>query len=162
MSRSVKIAYLEISPRQTGKTTRLAKMACELVDQGEQVVFVMPNHSLVKEWSQRHPVLTVIADGQQLPPDIDPDLAVWFYDEFDWLKSTVIREGAYYATTAARLRVLGRDGPENDLLLQLIQANGQRHDRHLWPFDMSDCIRESRQMMSTDCFRRSMLGEFLR
>lgn len=161
MSQAVKIAYLEISPRQTGKTTRLADMASNLVAQGKQVVFVMSNPGLVKEWSHRHPALTVILDGQEPPAEIDPDRVVWFYDEFDWLKSTVIREGAYYATTAARLRLLGRDRPENDLLMRLVQAYGDRHERYLWSFDMSDCISANRLSMSADCFRRSMLGEFL-
>ena len=161
MSLVVKIAYLEISPRMTGKTTRLAGMASDLVAQGKQVVFVMTNRELVKEWSQRYPSLTVILDGQEPPAEIDPDLAVWFYDEFDWLKSTVVREGAYYATTAASLRVLGRDRPENDLLMRLVQAYGDRHERCLWSFEVSDFVSANRTSMSADCFRRSMLGEFL-
>lgn len=156
-----KIAYLEISPRQTGKTTRLAKMASALVEKGKSVVFVVHNSRFANELSQRYPGLTVIGDGQRLPGDIHPDLAVWFYDEFDFLTSTVVREGAYYSTTAARIRVLGRDGPDNDMLMRLVEANGNRHERHLWPLDMSECIRESRLMMTDDCFRRSMLGEYL-
>lgn len=83
--------------------------------------------------------------------------AVWFYDEFDWLKSTVIREGGYYATTAARLRALDDSRSESDLLLQLVQANGHRHERYLWSFSMG----QHRQAMPADHFRMSMLGEFL-
>ena len=154
-----KIAYLEISPRLTGKTTRLAKMACDLAAQGKQVVFVMHNSMLAKEWGQRHPELLVVADGQALPAGIDPDQMVWIYDEFDWLKSAVVREGAYYATTAASLRAAGEPAGD-DLLLQLLEVNGQRHERHLWAFDASDFIRESRYHMSAECFRRSVLGEF--
>ena len=161
MSQPVTIAYLEISPRQTGKTTRLAKMACALVEAGKSVVFVVHNRRFASELSQRYSGLTVISDGQRLPPEIDPNLAVWFYDEFDFLKSTAIREGAYYATTAARLRVPGRDGPDNDMLMQLVKANGNHHERHLWALDMSDFISESRHLMTAECFRRSVLGEFL-
>lgn len=155
-----RIAYLEISPRQTGKTTRLAKMACELVAQGKQVVFVVHSPRAAKEWGQRHPELLVIADDQPLPRGIDPSQVVWFYDEFDWLKSVVVREGAYYATTAARLREAGKPPVEGDVLMQLLEANGQQHVRHFWPFDVTDCVNESRQGMSAECFRRSMLGEF--
>ncbi|ANY90446.1 hypothetical protein [Pseudomonas putida] len=155
-----RIAYLEISPRQTGKTTRLAKMACELVAQGKQVVFVVHSPRAAKEWGQRHPELLVIADGQPLPRWIDPDQAVWFYDEFDWLKSVVVREGAYYATTAARLRVAGEPPAEGDVLMQLLEANGQQHVRHFWPFDVDDFVSENRRFMSAECFRLCMLGEF--
>lgn len=155
-----RIAYLEISPRQTGKTTRLAKMACELVAQGKQVVFVVNSPRAAKEWGQRHPELLVIADGQPLPRGIDPDQAVWFYDEFDWLKSVVVREGGYYATTAARLRVAGELPAKDDVLMQLLKANGQQHVRHLLPPYLREFIRDHRDYMSGDDFRMSMLGEF--
>lgn len=37
---TTKIAYLEISPRQTGKTTRLIGFANQLKSEGRTVIFV--------------------------------------------------------------------------------------------------------------------------
>ena len=42
MSQPVKIAYLEISPRMTGKTARLCKFANDLSAAGQTVIYVCP------------------------------------------------------------------------------------------------------------------------
>lgn len=158
MTQPKKIAYLEISPRQTGKTQRLVGMARELSAHAAPVVFVcIPG--FVQELQAAMPNVTVLADGQPLPLDIDEQRAVWFYDEFDWLKSTVIRAGGYYATTAARLRQAGAP-IEGDILMGLLEANGERHERHLLPSYHWAHIRNHREWMSPAAFRLSMLGEF--
>lgn len=84
--------------------------------------------------------------------------------EFDWLKSTKIRNGAYYATTAKRVRELGVDSPENDLLLELIEINGNRFERHFWFFGLrpDSWLTEARLAYSAEDFRALMLGEFLK
>ncbi|MDP9525348.1 hypothetical protein [Pseudomonas protegens] len=158
MTKPVKIAYLEISPRQTGKTQRLVSLANELSAQAVPVVFVcFPG--LVQELQTAMPNVTVLADGEPLPPGIDKQQAVWFYDEFDWLKSTVIREGGYYATTAARLREAGAL-IQGDMLMDLLKANGMRHERHLLHSYLWEFVRDHRAIMSPEQFRLSMLGEF--
>ena len=154
------IAYLEISPRQTGKTTRLIQFANELRDLGRTVIFVS---TLGEYVSKQMPGVIVLGDGEVPPADIDSSNAVWFYDEFDWLKSTKIRAGAYYATTAKKGRKLGIDTPENDLLLRLIELNGLHFQRHFWCFGLKpdSWLTECRATYSPEEFRVFMLGEFL-
>lgn len=154
------IAYLEISPRLTGKTTRLCNLAKIAAVHGKPVAFVCASQ-LVQWLPVQMPGVTIVADGDPLPSHMDADRTTWFYDEFDRLKSVVFRPGGYYSTTAARLRTLGADLPENDILIRLIQAYGNRHERHLWAFDYRDFLDPHRQSLSPDDFRLSMLGEFL-
>ncbi|MBK3450053.1 hypothetical protein [Pseudomonas haemolytica] len=155
-----KIAYLEISPRQTGKTKRLVQFANELYGQGRTVIFVT---YLAKFDLGLVPGVIVLSDGKSPPPGIDLSNAVWFYDEFDWLKSTKIRAGAYYATTAKKVRRLGVDTPENDLLLRLIEVNGLHFQRHFWFFGLKpdSWLTECRATYSAEEFRAFILGEFL-
>lgn len=154
------IAYLEISPRQTGKTTRLIQFANELKDQGRTVIFVSP---MAKHVRRLMPGVIVLSDGESPPCNIDLLNAVWFYDEFDWLKSTKIRAVAYYATTAKKVRQLGVDTPENDLLLRLIELNDLHFQRHFWFFGLKpdSWLTECRATYSPEEFRVFMLGEFL-
>lgn len=159
MSKPVKIAHLEISPRMTGKTTRLCALANDLSANGQTVIYVCIPH-LALGLREHMPNVTVLADGQPVPDGIDVANAIWFYDEFDLLTSTVIRDGAYYATTAARLRQAGAPAP-GDILMALVKANGNRHERHLLPAFLWEFIRDHRPIMSPDDFRLSMLGEFL-
>ncbi|NMZ50171.1 hypothetical protein [Pseudomonas poae] len=158
-----KIAYLEISPRQTGKTARLVSFANQLKSEGRTVIFVTP---LAKSlpFPTQMPEIIVLSDGESPPCGTDLSDAVWIYDEFDWLKSTQIRDGAYYATTAKRVRELGVDSPENDLLLKLIELNGDRFERHFWFFGLSpdSWFTESRAAYTAEQFRAQILGEFLK
>ncbi|WP_053157270.1 hypothetical protein [Pseudomonas protegens] len=158
---TVKIAYLEISGRQTGKTTRLVKFANELTAQGKTVIFVTP---LAKHVRGLLPGVVVLSDGENPPDEVDQDQAVWIYDEFDWLTSTRVRNGAYYATTAKRTRELGVDTPANDLLMLLLHLNGRHLQRHFWPFVWSaeDWFKEVRSCYSTEQYRAWFLGEFLK
>ena len=158
-----KIAYLEISPRQTGKTKRLIEFANQLKSDGRSVIFVTLL-ALCDSVRAQLPGITVLSDGEAPPPDVESSGAVWMYDEFDWLKSTKIRNGAYYATTAKRVRELGVDSPENDLLLELIEINGNRFERHFWFFGLrpDSWLTEARLAYSAEDFRAFMLGEFLK
>lgn len=158
-----KIAYLEISPRQTGKTARLIGFANQLKSEGRTVIFVTP---LAKStpFPPQMPGVIVLSDGEAPPSDTDLLDAVWIYDEFDWLESTQVRDGAYYATTAKRVRELGIDSPENDLLLKLIELNGDRFERHFWFFGLrpDSWFTEARANYSPEVFRALILGEFLK
>ena len=153
-----KIAYLEISPRLTGKTTRLVELARQQLEAGSHVRFVC-RPRMKEEIQLRLPGATVLADGEQLPEGQEPDDGVWFYDEFDWLQSTQVREGGYYASTARYVRKLGEASPDDDVLLQLIEAKGGRFERFYWPFDMDSSIEEARQLYTPDEFRLWFLGE---
>lgn len=155
------IAYLDISPRQTGKTARLIKLANQLSASEHAVVYVA-SKGLVNGLREQMPHVTVLADGARLPDSIDPLKAIWFYDEFDWLKSTQLRQGGYYATTAQRIRTLGVDNPDNDLLMRLLEANGFRFERHFWPFGLDDeWLATLRAEFTPEKFRVLFLGEFL-
>lgn len=151
------IRGLEISPRQTGKTTRMITKARELLSGGITVRFVC-SKGMEAEFKHQLPGATVLADGESLPRGDDPGLGVWFYDEFEWLKSAVLRPNAYYATSPRFLRTLGQQ-PGDDLLLQLLEANGGRFERIYWAFDMTECLREARLAYTPEEFRRLYLGE---
>ncbi len=158
---TLKIAYLDISPRMTGKTARLVKIAKRLKSEGETVIFVT-YLALVQDMRRQMPGVIVLADGEPPPVGVDLSNAIWFYDEFDWQTSTEIREGGYYATTAQRVRKLGVDTPENDLLMQLLEANGLRFERHFWPFGLNDdWLADVRAEYTPEQFRVLFLGEFL-
>lgn len=154
----IKITYLDISPRQTGKTTRLIELARKLLEAGSLVRFVcLPG--MKDDIARQLPGALVMEDGEPLPKDHDPAAGVWFYDEFDWLKSTQVREGGYYATTARFVRKLGEADVENDVLLQLIQAAGGRFERFYWSFDMGESLVEARKLYTAEEFRHLYLGE---
>lgn len=154
-----RIAYLEISPRQTGKTTRLIEMAQQKLAEGFPVRFVT-FAGMEKEIQAQLPGALVLADGEQLPRGESED-GVWFYDEFDWLKHAELREGGYYATTPQFLRSPGIKHPADDLLPSLLEANGYCYQRCFWPFDMGELLDEARLQRTPDEFRMLYLGEFL-
>lgn len=154
----IKIAYLDISPRQTGKTARLIELANKLTATGHKVAFVcVPG--VAAELRQKMPGVVVLEDGQPLPICLNPDRLVWFYDEFDWLESTEVREGGYYATTPRFLRKLGEASTENDPLLQLIQAANGHFERFYWPFEMGEGLKEARLRHTPEEFSLLYLGE---
>ncbi|WP_448680229.1 hypothetical protein [Pseudomonas nicosulfuronedens] len=156
-----RIAYLEISPRQSGKTARLIKKAATLSQQGHTVVYVTSCLDEERKNALRRVGVIVHKDGEPLPEHLDEDRAVWFYDEFDWLKSITVRMGGYYATTAKRLRDPAVDTADDDILLALLKANGYSHERHYLPVLMHDILREGRHLYSAEEYRRLCLGEFL-
>ncbi|MEX6717487.1 hypothetical protein AB2C92_07130 [Pseudomonas aeruginosa] len=155
-----RIAYLDISPRQTGKTSRLIDRARALLTNDQRVCFVTVE-GMKNEVQRALPRALVLADGDTFPQGENPDASVWFYDEFDWLESVKVRPGAYYATTPRFLRRLGEASPENDILLRIVESAGGRFERFYWPFEMGNVVREARQAHPPDEFRRLYLGEYL-
>lgn len=153
------IAYLDISPRQTGKTTRLIERARVLLEAGTLVRFVC-SPGMREYIAPQLPGALVIEDGEPFPKGHDPDAGVWFYDEFDWLKSTQVREGGYYATTARFVRKLGEASADSDVLLQLIQAAGGKFERFYWPYDMGEMLAAVRKLHTAEEFRLLYLSEF--
>lgn len=148
---------LEISPRQTGKTSRLIMKAREHLANGVKVRVVC-SKGLENFFQDRLPGAHVYWDLQELPED-EPDDGVWFYDEFEWLKSAVLRSNAYYFSSPRFTRKLG-SAPGDDLLLQLLHASGGHFDRHYWGNDMAELLDEARLSYSPEEFRRLYLGEF--
>ncbi|WP_431482113.1 hypothetical protein [Pseudomonas gorinensis] len=153
-----KIAYLDISPRMTGKTARLVKLAQAQLDLGRKVCFVTIR-GVVPEIQKVLPHALVVEDGKPFPAGLNADAYTWFYDEFDWLKNVKVRPGGYYATTARFLRKLGDCSSKDDTLLQLIQAAGGRFERFYWPSDAEVDVKEWRAFYAPDDFRRLCLGE---
>lgn len=156
-----RIAYLDISPRQTGKTERLIQRAKPYLEAGRRVYFIT-FEGLVEDMRRRLPGALILRDGEELVAAENTEEAVWFYDEFDWLDSTVIRPGAYYATTPKFLREAGVHTAEADVLLRLIVAHGGHYCRYTWPFDMADILNKARASYSPEDFRLLYLGEFLK
>ncbi len=155
----IAIAYLDISPRQTGKTSRLIERARALLDENQRVCFVT-SKGMKREAQQALPRALVLADGDPFPPGENPAAFVSFYDEFDWLEAVEVRSGAYYATTPRFLRRLGEASPGSDVLLRLIEAAGGHFERFYWPFEMGETIREARVVHTDEEFRKLYLGEF--
>lgn len=154
------IAYLEISPRQAGKTTRLVHRARDLTENNQRVCFVTLK-GMKREVQRALPRALVLADGEPFPPGENPAASVWFYDEFDWLQSAIWRPGAYYATSPRFIRRPDETPTKPDLLLDLVKRNGYRFERYYWPWDMEEVLREGRALHSAEEFRRLYLGEFL-
>ncbi|MFV2945252.1 hypothetical protein [Pseudomonas japonica] len=149
-------AYLEISPRQTGKTERLITLAQGRQDAGRNVCFTTRQK---EEIQRRLPGALVLGPKGRFPASLNPDDYDWFFDEFDWLKTAEFVDGGFYSTTPRFLRAVGAD-PAGDLLLELLQASGNVLTRNYWSFDMADVLREARGAYSESEFRRFYLGEF--
>lgn len=149
---------LEISPRMTGKTTRLIAKAKEHLAKGNLVrVVCCSGHQ--GYFSKQLPGALVRSDRQQFPANLDPEDGVWFYDEFEWLTNAELRSNAYYYSSPRFIRKIGCDSGV-DLLLRLLNANEGRFERHYWCWDMSECLEGARLTYAPDEFRRLFLGEF--
>ena len=132
--------YLEISPRQTGKTTRLIEMANHLDETREDVscILVTMNHHMKRYMCshfKKNPTILVITQaevkktmlgyrGRTVTP-------ILFYDEFDFMEpeNVIVNTEFYYATTAKRMRdyidiIEWKAGIKRDPMLSLLKANG--------------------------------------
>ncbi len=159
-----RIAYLEISPRQTGKTRRLVDAAKRFADAGRPTIVVSALAKPLRPELERHGIVAIRDGNGRVPETHDVDDAVWLYDEFDWMDGVKVREGAYYVTTARFLRT-AEDLFEGDgLLAQLLKTNGWRCEKHfecdpkLYRYMAADFRRST----DPDAFRRLVLGEFLK
>jgi len=125
------VRYLEISPRQTGKTERLVQDATyQHVVNNKKIVLV----GMRMSWA-RDLMPFVYAAGEsedevlrQIGGRAKPEELMWYYDEFDHMRSRFsIRENGYYCTTAKYVRTFSKEHPEailTDQLLQLVDGNG--------------------------------------
>lgn len=150
-------AYLEISPRQTGKTERLITLAQGRLDAGRKVCF----NTRQPEAQRRLPGALVLGPSDRFPTSLNPDDYNWFFDEFDWQETADFVDGGFYSTTPRFLRDIDAE-PTGDLLLQLLKANDNVVTRNYWSFDMADVLREARAHHTPENFRLLYLGEFFK
>lgn len=132
--------HLEISGRQSGKSTRLIKAAAEhAISQGISIIVVgegMRDYTKAKLEQEggarkRNPAIIMSyskldSEETRLLENLCPYLPEprWFFDEFDWYESVPVVSGAYYATTARYLRK--HDASEQgDTLLTLVNLLGE-------------------------------------
>lgn len=115
----INIAYLEISDRMSGKTSRLHRMACALAVSGRPVKFVSCMHGSLSPLDG----ITLLAPNSPEVRDVrhvGSDTATWFFDEFDWYRLPVpVVQGAYYSST-----LNPNEERHSSSVLKLIQANG--------------------------------------
>jgi len=126
---------------------------------GQQVVFVVPNGGLAKHLAALLPGIDVVADKDVPRIEQLRRRSTWFYDEFDWIKATRLREGAYYATTPRYVRRFDEPPQAGDVLGSLIEANGGRFERYLFPHFMPEVLQTLRADVTPEAFRLHHLGE---
>lgn len=125
------VGYLEVSARQTGKTSRLVQAATEAhFLHGKTVIIVSPCANVIKELA---PFAAIVVKTEEAALEAIQrrrgriDDYAWFYDEFDFLKGNVsVRPDAYYTTTAAYLRrvyAMTEEEIKEDVLLQLVSIH---------------------------------------
>lgn len=125
--------YLEISARQTGKTSRLISAVLELLKKGENCV--IHTHGIATSMAikqhidpELHRYLYVIPGEQdKIDKAMDEGALNWhwayhFYDEFDFiLQKSVKEKNVYFVTTPARIR---KEASKSDFLFQVIKDIG--------------------------------------
>lgn len=119
------VGGLEISGRQTGKTTRLVKRA-KANFLTMPVTIVISDSWNIKSFRAQFRVyseIKVISESE-MPRDLadyEFDKGIWCFDEFDWFKRHVpVIKQAHYCTTARHLRDITAN-PTGDPLLELIK-----------------------------------------
>lgn len=135
MSQKAKARYIEVSPRQTGKSHRLIQDAThQRYGHDKIIVIVSPLDAYY--WKQDAPFVKVVAKTEaqaerelaKLGIDPESEKIAWYYDEFDFIKGLEqIRDGGYYTTTPKTLRDYANATPgqlEEDFLLRLVVQNG--------------------------------------
>ena len=159
-----RIAHLEISPRQTGKTHRLMLAAMRHAGDGQPTVFVSSLARHLRPQLERHGIVTIRDGNAEVPETHRAANAVWLYDEFDWIEGVKVREGAYYATTARYLRSAEDLFEGDDILARLLRANGWRCEKHFMnaPPVYRYMAVDFRRATDPDAFRCLVLGEYLK
>jgi hypothetical protein len=171
--------YLEISGRQTGKTSRLVKAAAYaaidtfLSDEHRHiVVFGISKH---EEKRIFYKIEDEVKSYIKIPQYLDPeyyheimrnvhlgnithqyDNALLFYDEFDFSRGKVLpRHDGYYVTTPKYIRkYLPDQFVGEDTLRDLIYLNGGEYAKHTATFDYANAN------YSQDQFEAEYLGKW--
>uniref|UniRef100_A0AAU6W371 Uncharacterized protein n=1 Tax=Pseudomonas phage Cygsa01 TaxID=3138529 RepID=A0AAU6W371_9VIRU len=132
MSNFAKARYLEISPRQTGKTHRLIQDATHQRYENDKIIAIVSCMHR-RFWEDLAPFAKAIGQSEEEVSNllsrvgIDPrsDKVAWYYDDFDFLHTMPrhIKHGAYYVTTPKTLRDfsnLSEEAVSQDFLLALV------------------------------------------
>lgn len=141
--------YIEISPRRTGKTTRLIEDVVVKASNGAQCIIITLNYSMrdiirdmideVKEykWMVEPKIYTdSFMCGVDWQKVFSPDSYVYF-DEFDFMKMEIsVLKNGYYCTTASKKRTYNDikefyDGKRHDNLLNLLKCNNGQHTSYM-------------------------------
>jgi hypothetical protein len=178
--------YLEISGRQTGKTSRLVKAAAYaaidtfLSDENRDIVVF--GISKAEEKRIYLKIEYEVKSYIKIPSYLDPkyyheimrnvhlgnsnalysyDKALLFYDEFDFYRGNVIpRYDGYYATTPKHIRkYLPRQLIGDDTLRDLINLNDGKYAKHTPTFDYSNANYTQEQFEVEYLGKWNSLGE---
>lgn len=136
--------YLEISPRRTGKTTRLIEAMKSALKCGYAVYFMSPNYRMFKDMMQRFGMntsyVTYIVDGAEFTEKTrgtDIRGQRLFFDEFEFIDNErlVFSESGYYVSSLKRTRTITdvirhRMEERFDPFIQLMDMNGGRYESY--------------------------------
>lgn len=154
--------YLEVSGRQTGKTTRLVAAVWKTVSEGKySPIVVCANSYMAGAMSRKVPACCLVITHNEIDKPYVREVLKprYFYDDFDFLDASpirVIRSTDYYCSTLSRLR-RRRGGDKYDLFFKVWRAANRR----VHNFKQSDpavLAKAERKMKDAD-YRREMLGE---
>jgi thymidine kinase len=141
--------YLEISPRQTGKTTRLVQAATDWINKN------LENHAIictVNNSAKKHVQYLIniyLINNHRIKVITQHESITylknlkWFYDEFDHFEKKnllIIDETGYYVTTPKFIR---NEIKSDDLLMNLLKTKNGEYERYerdktlldFWEFD---------------------------
>ena len=169
--------YLEISPRRTGKSTRLIKAVQEWIATEKNVALMFPhNHSWARELGksigERPRDSVEFVYGSQnfynLMEGCDrtKNFKV-FVDEFDFIQWFPVDREGYYATTPKQYRskkdiVDFMLGEKTDPMLDLIQMNDGKYEQYSpmsWMKDMSITqLKDMEKMYEREHYQQEFFG----
>jgi hypothetical protein len=162
--------YVEISPRQSGKTTRLIQAASDYLRHNptHNIAVIGMNSSHVKDLKNK---FTTLFTNQNIGRikfmsgnlfgkfDTEPDY--WFFDEFGYMREEHVKhpiyreviQNAYYCTTP------GYNPSTNMVVDYCIQRNIQIHYNNPWT---ESHIMEQNTIGWDDYTREVVLGDWVR
>lgn len=173
--------YLEISPRQVGKTKRMCEAIDQYVSGGgtayvqthseqwyKQLLFGCKNRGdkkIIRVRNQRH--IEELERGCKPSRNIRHNPRI-FADEFDMIEDDVVlNPRGYYCTTAKYMRsdkdmVLWLLGKRKDVLLDAIEMNGGKYDTYsptsLFLNRSINDIKAMRSAMTEDQYKNEIMG----
>lgn len=139
--------YLEISPRQVGKSERLLQAAfMHIISTAGTSIIVTTNlnqaGSLKKMWQKHYPTqrkstdIKFMSAAQINNGFFYKEDERFFFDDFDCMKLTSdlsdkFLQESYWTTTPMTLRTLAQvmDAKNTDLLVRLLRLNNLQHER---------------------------------
>lgn len=157
--------YLEISPRQSGKTTRMIKYAIRLIRKGHSVLFVSISQRYIRHLSDQlvrqlsiksdTPVITFTTYASYKKGNFKSTAYDFvLFDEFDFAnvnKDFIVKNG-YYSTTPRFIRstkyikdymVKRLGGKKFDLLMELVIIKKYKFKTYFNAKSIHTCLNEN-------------------